>query len=129
RALEGLPLHVYGSENAFDFTHISDVVQGLTRIVDYLARGTEDLPVIHFAAGRPTTLAELARLAIRCANSPSPVFEYPSHTYNVSRFVGNPQRAYHLLSWRAAVEIENGMQALVDEFRSMGVGVRGECPA
>jgi nucleoside-diphosphate-sugar epimerase len=125
-ALEGLPLHVYGSENAFDFTHISDVVQGLMSVVDHLARGTEDLPIIHFASGRPTTLAELARLAIRCANSRSPVFEYASHNYNVSRFVGNPQRAFQLLGWRATVEIENGMQALVEEFRSIGVGVRGD---
>ncbi|MGQ0445818.1 MAG: NAD-dependent epimerase/dehydratase family protein [Beijerinckiaceae bacterium] len=129
RALEGLPLHVYGRENAFDFTHISDVVQGLMSVVDLLAHGTDDLPILHFVTGRPTTLAELARLAIRCANSPSPVFEYASHNYNVSRFVGNPRRAFQLLGWRATVEIENGMQALVDEFRSMGVGVRGECPA
>ncbi len=127
-ALAGLPLHVYGGKNAFDFTHISDVVQGLMSVVDLLARGTMDLPVIHFATGRSTTLAELAHLAIRCANSRSPVIEYASHNYNVSRFVGNPQRAFQLLGWRATVEIENGMQALVDEFRSIGVGVRGDVP-
>ena len=51
-ALEGLPLHVYGRDNAFDFTHISDVVQGLMRVVGHLARGTVDLPIIHFATGR-----------------------------------------------------------------------------
>ena len=33
-----------------------------------------------------------------------------------------------MLGWRATVEIENGMQALVDEFRSIGVGVRGNVP-
>jgi nucleoside-diphosphate-sugar epimerase len=129
RALEGLPLNVYGSENTFDFTHISDVAQGLMSVVDHLARGTEELSVIHFATGRPTTLAELARLAVRCANSRSPVIEHASHDYNVSRFVGNPHRAFQLLGWRATVEVENGMQALVDEFRSIGVGVRGDCTA
>ncbi|HEY8030844.1 MAG TPA: NAD(P)-dependent oxidoreductase [Methylocella sp.] len=127
-ALEGLPLHVYGRDNAFDFTHISDVVQGLMSVVDHLARGTVDLPTIHFATGRSTTLGELARLAIKCANSRSPVVEYTSHNYNVSRFVGNPHRALQLLGWRATVEIENGMQALVDEFRSIGVGARGDVP-
>jgi nucleoside-diphosphate-sugar epimerase len=129
RALEGLPLNVYGSENAFDFTHISDVTQGLMSLVDHLARGTEELSVIHFATGRPTTLAELARLAVRCANSRSPVIEHASHDYNVTQFVGNPHRAFQLLGWRATVEVENGMQALVDEFRSIGVGVPGDCTA
>jgi UDP-glucose 4-epimerase len=122
RALGGRPLHVYGSENAFDFTHVSDVTHGLMRVVEHLARGTEDLPVIHFASGRPTTLSELARLAVRYANSRAPVIEHASLDYNVSRFVGNPHRAFQLLGWRATVEIENGMQALVDEFRSIGVG-------
>ncbi len=93
-------------------------------VVDLLARGTMDLPIIQFATGRPTTLAELARLAIKCANSRSPVFEHASHDYNVSRFVGDPQRAFQLLGWRATVEIENGMQALVDGL-NQGSGLRG----
>ncbi|MGH6838179.1 MAG: NAD-dependent epimerase/dehydratase family protein [Methylocella sp.] len=124
RAMEGLPLHVYGGENAFDFTHVSDVTHGLMMVVDHLARGTDDLPVIHFASGRPTTLAELARLAVRCASSRSPVIEHASLDYNVSRFVGNPHRAFQLLGWRATVEIENGMRALVGEFRSIRARVR-----
>jgi len=115
-ALEGGLLSVHGRENTFDFTHLDDVALGLLSVVEALQAG-EVLPPIQLASGLPTTLGELAEIAVRLAGGRAKVAEVPAPAYNVSRFVGDPGRAKELLGWQARIRIGEGMHRLIESFR------------
>ena len=116
-AVSGHPLRVDGADCTFDFTHIDDTVRGLVAVVDRLARG-QGLPPIHLVAGRPTTLGDLATLAIDVAGGTSPVVEAPPRSFDVSRFHGDPSRARELLGWEPCVVLREGLERLVRDLRA-----------
>jgi len=115
-AAAGELLQVCGRENTFDFTHLDDVTLGLLSVVEALQAG-EVLPPIHFATGQPTTLGELADIAVRLGGNKAKVAEVQAPSYNVSRFVGDPTRARELLGWRARIRIGEGMHRLIEAYR------------
>lgn len=114
----GSELRVEGVEHMFDFTHIDDVTRGIVAIVEQLAAGKiAPPPPIHFVSGRPTTLGELARLAVRIGRSRSTIRTAPPRTFDVARFFGSPARAKALLGWRPQVLLEDGLSRLIHDFR------------
>ncbi len=116
QAAEGEILQVHGRENTFDFTHLDDVTLGLLSVVEALQAG-EVLPPVHFATGQPTTLGELAELAVSLGGGKAKIAEVPAPEYNVSRFVGDPTRARELLGWQARIRIGEGMNRLIEDYR------------
>ncbi len=115
-SVEGRVLSVCGRENTFDFTHLDDVALGLLSVVEALQAG-EVLPPIHLASGLPTTLGELAELAVRLGGDRAKIAEVPAPGYNVSRFVGDPSRAHELLGWQARIKIGEGMNRMIKAYR------------
>ena len=116
-AVEGRPLRVDGRNNMFDFTHISDTISGLMKVIEKLDRELAFKSPIHLLPGIGTTLGEAARLSVLAANSSSDIVEAPSRAYDVSRFYGNPQRTNELLDWEAVVTPERGISMLVKAFQ------------
>lgn len=116
-AAEGSPLRVDGFEHLFDFTHISDTITGLMKVVDLLEAGERGVPPIHLLPGVGTTLLEAAQMAVRSAGSDSEIIQAPSRNYDVSRFIGDASRASALLGWRAAIHPEQGIAQLVAAFK------------
>ena len=116
-AVKGEALRVDGSEHTFDFTHISDTVDGLLRIIDKLESGKADLPPIHLLPGIATTLGKAAKLAVEAANSSSSINEAPSRTYDVARFIGDSSLAKKLLGWEAKITPAEGIKRLVYAFQ------------
>lgn len=115
-SVDGDVLTVCGRENTFDFTHLDDVALGLLSVVEALQAG-EVLPPIHLASGLPTTLGELAELAVQLGGGRAKIAEIPTPAYNVSRFVGDPGRAHELLGWQARIRIGEGMNRLIKAYR------------
>lgn len=115
-AAAGELLQVHGRENTFDFTHLDDVTLGLLSMVEALQAG-EVLPPVHLATGLPTTLGELADIAVNLGGGKAKVAEVPAPSYNVSRFVGDPARARELLGWQARIRIGEGMNRLIEAHR------------
>jgi nucleoside-diphosphate-sugar epimerase len=111
-------VRVDGSDCAFDFTHVSDVADGLVRVVRRLCDGERTLPPIHFVSGRQTSLGELADLAIKSGDGVRRV-EAPARDYDVYRFVGDPRRAGALLDWRVTTTLETGFARLVADCRAV----------
>lgn len=116
-AVLGEPLRVDGLHHTFDFTHISDTVDGLMRIIAKLEKGEMNLPPIHLLPGLGTTLQEAAQFAIQAAGSCSKIQQAPSRSYDVARFVGNAVRAKTLLGWEAKVTPQQGINQLVSDFQ------------
>ena len=116
-ANSGTPLRVDGVQCTFDFTHIDDTVRGMVAVVDRLARGQE-LPPVHLVTGRPTTLGELAVLAVALAGGRASITEAPSRFFDVARFHGSPERARMLLGWTPRVVLRDGLERLLRDLRT-----------
>lgn len=118
-ALLGQPLRIDGRDHTFDFTHISDVVHGIAALVELLARGIVPPPPIHFVSGVPTTLGELAMLAIDIAQSDSTVTHAPPRNFDVAKFHGCPGRAQSLLGWSPRTSLRQGLATLINDFSTL----------
>lgn len=114
-AARGGRMRVEGQDNLFDFTNIADVGQALETLVGATSRG-QLLPTVHFASGVGTTLGELAKLAKRHARAPVEINEAPKRDYDVSGFVGDPERAHQLLGWRTTISVETGVRDLIERL-------------
>lgn len=112
----GEAVRVDGSQCTFDFTVVTDVADGLMRVVRLLSEGERALPPIHFVTGRQTSLGELADMAL--AHGATARTEAPARSFDVHRFCGDPARAQALLGWRAATPLETGFAMLVKSYRS-----------
>ncbi|WP_183968286.1 NAD-dependent epimerase/dehydratase family protein [Quisquiliibacterium transsilvanicum] len=117
-AVLGRPLRVDGRDCTFDFTHVADTVRGILAVVRSLESG-ESLAPLHLLTGVPTTLGELAALAVELAGSRSPIVEAPSRSFDVHSFHGDPGRAAELLGWRAEVGLREGLARLIRDFRAL----------
>ncbi|WP_329312327.1 NAD(P)-dependent oxidoreductase [Streptomyces sp. NBC_01278] len=113
-AAEGGALRIDGGDTTLDFTHVSDVAEALSRMVERLSSGSR-LPALHLVSGRATSLSRLADLAVRCASGGTIRMAAPRH-YDVGRFVGDPARAARVLGWRATTGIQEGIERLVEDF-------------
>lgn len=105
-------LRIDGEENTFDFTHITDTISGLIKIVEKLNRN-EKLPPLHLLTGIPTTLREAANMAILAAKSSSGITKNSARKYDVSRFVGDTSRTKQILGWKAKISVEQGIEMLI----------------
>lgn len=110
-------LRVDGADHTFDFTYIDDVVAGIAALAGLLGDGGAAPPPIHFVSGAPTTLLELANLAICLAGSASVVRYAPPRDFDVARFYGSPERARRILGWTPSVPLEVGLRRLIHAFR------------
>ncbi len=114
-AAEGSRLTVCGSGHTFDFTHVDDTVRGIVAVTKAIM-ADETLPPMHLLTGRATTLGELARIANNAGGGRAEIVEAPERSYDVAQFVGNPERAWDKLNWRAKIGISDGVSQLVAEF-------------
>lgn len=116
-ALVGGEIRVEGFDHTFDFTHVDDTIEALLALVDHLQRGGAPLPPIHILTGQPTTLRDLAGLAVELAGSSASIVARPPRTFDVSTFVGDPARARELLGWVARVSVREGLARLIADYR------------
>jgi UDP-glucose 4-epimerase len=126
-ALRGETLRIDGSEHTFDFTHIDDTIRGLTSLIAVLVHNEKRLPPpIHLLTGKPTTLRELATLAIDLGGTGARMEEARPRNYDVGRFWGKPQRAHELLGWEARVPLRDGVTRLMSMMKQEMENARAE---
>lgn len=118
-AVLGEELRIDGLQHTFDFTHITDTVDGLMLIIEKLEAGEMNIPPIHLLPGIATTLKEAADFAIQASGSNSTIKEAPSRSYDVAKFVGDGTRAKDILGWKARVTPEQGINQLVNDFKKI----------
>lgn len=111
-------IRVDGSHCTFDFTHISDTIDGILRVMQMLQAGEARLPPLHLVTGQSTSLGDLAALAARIGGANLRVTEAPPRGFDVYRFAGDPTRAAQVLGWRATTFIEQGFAKLAADFRA-----------
>jgi nucleoside-diphosphate-sugar epimerase len=117
-AARGSVMQINGPSCRFDFTHVSDVADGVLKVVEMLCLGEQDLPAIHLVSGVGTTLKELSEVAAAANSLPVKTVEAPSRTFDVHTFWGDPGRAAEILGWRSVIPLREGVGRLVMEFKA-----------
>lgn len=114
----GGTIRIDGGHNIFDFTHISDVTDGVVKIIKQLQGGCFELPTFHLVTGQGTTLLRAAELAKKASDKAIELLHTPSRSFDVGSFYGDPSLANNILGWKAKIMIEEGIAQFVQDFKS-----------
>jgi len=123
-ALQGRPLRVEGGDNRYDFTHLTDTVDGLIGFIDALYAESR-FPPIHFLTEVSTSLSQLAKLVISELGSSSKLLEAPSRSYGSGVFMGKNANGLKLLGWKAKVDLASGVRQLAKDFQKYDTSYSG----
>lgn len=115
-AARGGQLRLDDAQGILDFTHVSDVARGVLRLMDLLSHEAQVPPPIHFVSGVPTSLGELAKLAITLGTDGTSIVHGKPRNFDVHHFYGDPSRAAALLGWTSITTLRDGFGGLVDDF-------------
>jgi UDP-glucose 4-epimerase len=120
RALGGQPPVIFGDgAQTRDFTHVTDVVEGIC-----LAASCEALigEVVNIARGEEVTVAELAELVLEATGQRNlkPVFDSPRPA-EVRRHLADISRARQLLGFEPEVGIREGLRRYVRWVKEQGL--------
>lgn len=111
-------IRVDGRDNSFDFTHVEDVTDGVRSILNQLVAGERNLPTIHLVSGIPTTLGQLASLAVKKATGNIAVIDAPPRNFDVAHFYGDPSRASKILGWTTQIDLPSGFSRLARDIET-----------
>ncbi len=116
-AVTGATLRVEGSRHGFDFTHVTDLADGITLAAALMAGGETTIPPLHFVSGDCIRLGELAAMAIDVGgNSAARIIEAPARDFDIQMFQGDPTRTHAILGWRASTPLAVDSRSLPPRF-------------
>jgi nucleoside-diphosphate-sugar epimerase len=128
QALQGKDLTIYGDgTQTRSFCYVSDLVEGIMRLLFYNAVKDETSPEpperIHQPVnlGNPTeiSIAETAALIIRLTQSSSRIAHQPLPVDDPKCRRPDISRARRLLNWEPSVSLEEGLGRTIDYFRHL----------
>ena len=112
RLLNGRPPVIFeDGEQSRDFTHVSDIVQGILRA---LASEAAVGQAVNLGTGRPTTVAEVAHvISAGMGLDIEPVRNGQYRAGDIRHCFADPARARELLGFEASVSLEDGFRDLL----------------
>lgn len=114
RSLNGQKITIQGGGQIFDFTHISDTVDGIMRMMEVLGSSDESyVDDFHILTGQGTTLQQLVSTINKNTGNSSEVVYGPARSYDVERFYGDPSKARKHLGFTSRIDIEEGIRKYV----------------
>jgi dTDP-glucose 4,6-dehydratase len=128
QALQGKDLTIYGGgTQTRSFCYVSDLVEGIIRLLLHSAQREESSQEPSDAIHRPVNLgnpaeisiAETAALIIRLTKSSSRVAHHPLPVDDPKCRRPDISRARDLLSWEPHVSLEEGLGRTIDYFRRL----------
>lgn len=118
RSLEGQKITIQGGGQIFDFTHISDTIDGIVRMMEVLDSSDESyLDDFHILTGQGTTLQQLVSIIDKNTGNSSEVVYGPARSYDVEKFYGDPTKARKHLGFASKIDIEEGIRKYVPVLR------------
>jgi len=128
QALQGKDLTIYGGgTQTRSFCYVSDLVEGITRLLIHNAESEEPSPGPSDAIHQPINLgnpaeisvADTAALIIRLTQSSSRMAHHPLPVDDPKCRRPDISRARDLLSWEPHVSLEEGLGRTIDYFRRL----------
>ncbi|MGN6818938.1 MAG: NAD-dependent epimerase/dehydratase family protein [Sphingomonas sp.] len=120
RAMAGKPLLVFGDgTQTRDFTYVGDTARGI------LLGGTSDKAVgqtINIGSGHEITVNDLAETVSKLVADGKAAIEWRDpRPGDVLRLYSDPTRGRDLLGYQSSVSLDQGLQHLIDWYRTLGV--------
>jgi len=114
KALRGDDITLYGGGQVLDFTFLDDTISGILKAYAACFDGGPNLfgEDFHFVTGRGVSVSDLATMIIEMVGSSSKIITSGSNTFEVRRFVGNPEKARRILGYESKVRLEDGLKIL-----------------
>ena len=103
-------INIHGGDQLFDFTHISDTIIGIAKLVKKLEEGKSFFDKFHFLTGVPSSLQDIVNLLQRNLNKKLEIEIFPPRSYDVMKFYGNPIKSKETLDFTAKIRLEEGIQ-------------------
>lgn len=113
-AMEGGELFLEGGEQVIDFTYIGDTVTSIIRCMKLLASKEMDHEIIHILPGKHNKITDvidsLQQLGLNFT-----VRHHPARSYDVQKFVGNPEKCNRLLYGGAMqfTSLKEGLERMI----------------
>ncbi|WMY94679.1 MAG: NAD-dependent epimerase/dehydratase family protein (plasmid) [Arsenophonus sp.] len=114
-AVYGTSIHIEGETNIFDFTHISDVVEAISKVINLLEKRKE-IPIMHITSGTPVSLKKLAELIQKYSKYKIKIIIDPPRSFDVSKFYGDTSLINKVLQWYPKIDLQTGIKLLIKDF-------------
>ena len=120
QALNDENLYINGTgEERFDFTYISDVINGIYGCVKEIEKNQAQLNDFNLSIGTPVSLKALAELIIQKTKSNSRIMFNESRDYDVNHFYASPKKAEEELGFTPKISIEQGIEFAIQELKKL----------
>ncbi|WMY95317.1 MAG: NAD(P)-dependent oxidoreductase (plasmid) [Arsenophonus sp.] len=114
-AVHGTPIHIEGESNIFDFTHITDVVEAISKVIIFLEK-RKKIPIMHITSGIPVSLKNLAELIKKYSIHKTKIIIDPPRSFDVSKFYGDNSLIKKVLDWSPKIDLQTGIKLLIKDF-------------
>jgi len=120
QALKNEDLCINGTgEEQFDFTYISDTVEGIWGCIKELEKSPTPIDDFNLSIGTPISLKELAEIIIDKAGSKSKIKFKESRNYDVNHFYASPKKAKKNLGFSPSISIEKGIELAIQDLQKL----------
>lgn len=114
--VENTTLTIEGGEQLIDFTHISDTVDSLLKIIFYLDKHDNIQEAFHLCPGIGWSLQQLIRYIENATGKRAQIKTNPKRNYDVVRFVGDMNYSRNKLGLTEFIDLETGINQSIDEY-------------
>jgi dolichol-phosphate mannosyltransferase len=99
-----------------DYIFIDDVVN-LIYLIASKAKDIEQFEVYNVCTGIKTTMQDLSDSIMNLfPNQKKPIHSFPSRTWDVSNWVGNPLKIQNAFGWKPKNNLQNGISQMVEFY-------------
>ncbi|MFX0074819.1 MAG: NAD-dependent epimerase/dehydratase family protein [Candidatus Hermodarchaeota archaeon] len=106
-------------EETFDFTYISDTIQGIWGCIQEVERSSHLFDDFNLSTGIPVTLRELAEHIIKKIGSKSKIIYKKARNYDVNKFYANSDKARDKLGFSPKIALVDGLDLAITELKSI----------
>jgi len=113
KALLEEPICINGGKQIFDFTHIDDTIDGITKTIDYFQEIPNNKPfydVFHITTGTPSTLYDLVNNIETSVKKKIKIEHCKRRDYDVEKFVGDTKKAEKILKFKSKIDFKTGIK-------------------
>ena len=119
RAAKNKDLIINGTgEELFDFTYISDTIQGIWSCIQEINESKQLYNDFNLLTGKGTSLKELAEIIIEEMKSKSKIRYAKARAYDVNKFYGNYTKAKKFLHFNPYTNLRKGIKLAIEELQS-----------
>ncbi|MFH1780768.1 MAG: NAD-dependent epimerase/dehydratase family protein [Candidatus Nealsonbacteria bacterium] len=112
------PLIIYGTgQELFDFTYISDIVQGIKSCVIELQKSRKMHDDFILSFGQPVSLKDLAQIIIGETGSKSFINYEKKYQFSTIKCYADNRKAKEFLNFNPKINIREGIKLVIKEFK------------